>query len=390
MSVIAARLAREYPQANRDHGVRAYTLVQGMLYEGTGPLLTLWQASALVVLLIACANIVNLLLARATERRRETALRLALGASRARIVGELLTESVLLALIAVPPALGFAWISLRALRVSMPANILRFVPGFESLGVDLRLLGFTAALALATACIFGLVPAFQAATCGVTETLKEGGRTATGRHLLRRALVVAQMSIALPLLVAAGLGVIGTYKFLYGPQGYDPNGLLTMKLVLPGRVYPDDLSRRQFVAKTLDALRAIPGVERAAAINNMPTSGSNGSATLEIDGHPIADPANRPSVDFRVATPGYFAALRVPILRGRGFTDADREDAAPVVIVSQSMARKYFDREDPIGRRLKLRGGPWLTVVGVSGDVIHDWFLRRNTPAAYRPFAQAP
>ncbi len=259
LSVMAARLAREYPDANRDHGVRVYTLTQGMLDEGSGPILALWQVSAVLVLLIACANIANLLLARASERRRETAVRLALGASRGRIVRELLTESLLLGFIAIPGAIGFAWLSLHLIRVNMPANILRFVPGFESLGPDMRLLAFTVALAIATACIFGLLPAFQAARARVSETLKEGGRTATGRQYLRRAIVVAQISIALPLLVAAGLGVAGTYKFLNGPQGYDPDGLLTMKLVLPERNYPDDAARREFVFKAMDRLNAIPG-----------------------------------------------------------------------------------------------------------------------------------
>jgi putative ABC transport system permease protein len=229
MALLAGRLAREYPETNRDYGARVYTLTQGMLDEGSGPILSLWQASAFVVLLIACANIANLMLARAAERRRETAVRLALGASRGRVVRELLTESALLALIAVPPAIGFAWICLYFMRISMPARILKFVPGFETLGPDLRLLGFTVVLALLTACIFGVLPAFQAARSRVSESLKEGGRTATGRQLLRRGIVVAEMAIALPLLVAAGLGVIGTHRFLGGPQGYDPDGLLTIE-----------------------------------------------------------------------------------------------------------------------------------------------------------------
>ena len=390
MSLLATRLAQEYPDANRDHGVRAYTLTRGMLDEGTGPMLSLWQASAFIVLLIACANIANLLLARAAERRRETAVRLALGASRLRIIRELLTESLLLALIAVPPALGFAWLSLYAIRISMPANILRFVPGFESIGPDPRLIGFTVGLALLTTAIFGLLPALQAGGSAVAETLKEGGRTATGRQLLRRAIVVIEIAIALPLLVAAGMGVIGTQRFLSGPQGYDPDGVLTMKVVLPDRTYPDAASQRLFVGKAIDALHAIPGVERAAVINNMPTTGGNASRAIEIEGHPAPDPRNLPTVDYRVETAEYFQALRIPISRGRDFTDADREDAAPVVIVSASMGRKFWPNEDPIGRRMRVRGGPWLTVVGISGDVIHDWFNRRNSPAIYRPFRQAP
>ena len=390
MSVLAARLAREYPDANRDHGVRVYTLTRGMLDDGMGPMLSLWQASAVIVLLIACANIANLLLARAAERRHETGVRLALGASRGRIVRESLTESALLALIAVPPALGFAWLSLYAMRVSMPANIVRFVPGFESLGPDLRLVSFTVGIALVTGCVFGLLPALQAAGSSVTETLKQGGRTSTGRQGLRRAIVVAEISIALPLLVAAGLGVLGTRRFLTGPQGYDPDGVLTMKVVLPERVYPDDASRRQFVANAIDALHSIAGVEQAAAINNMPTSGANSSRTIEIEGHPAPDSSSPPSVDFRNPTAEYFSTLRIPVLRGRNFTSADREDAAPVAIISDSMARKFWPNEEPIGRRLRLVKGPWLTVVGVSGDVIHDWFNRRNTPVMYRPFRQAP
>jgi putative ABC transport system permease protein len=390
LSLIAARLVREYPEANRDHGVRVFTLTQGMLDEGTGPLLSLWQVSAFIVLLIACANIANLLLARSSERRHETGIRIALGATRGRVARESLIESALLALLAVPAALAFAWLSLYAIRVSMPANILRFVPGFESLGPDLRLVGVTVGIAVLTACIFGLLPAWQSARSSVTETLKEGGRTSTGRQTVRRAIVVLEMAIALPLLVAAGLGVVGTQRFLNGPQGYDPDGLLTMKLILPNRSYPDDSARRLFVEKTIEAFRQIAGVERVAAINNMPTSGSNSSRAIEIEGHPPADPKNLPTVDSRTSTSEYFSTLHIPIVRGRAFSTGDREDAQPVVIVSESMARKFWPNEDPIGRRMKVRGGPWLTVVGISGDVIHDWFNRRNSPAMYRPLPQSP
>ena len=390
MSVLAGRLARDYPDANRDHGARAYTLTRGMMDEGTGPMLSLWQASAFVVLLIACANIANLMLARAAERRRETAVRFALGASRGRVVRELLTESTLLALIAVPPALGFAWICLHFMRISMPARILKFVPGFETLGPDLRLVAFTIGLALLTGCIFGVLPALQAARSKVSESLKEGGRTTTGRQLLRRGIVVAEMAIALPLLVAAGLGVLGTNRFLNGPQGYDPDGMLTMKLVLPERTYPDDAARRRFVDRAIEAAASVPGVEGAAAVNSPPADGSNSSRPIEIDGHPSPDPRNPPAVDNRTVTPDYFRVMRIPIQRGRGFTAGDRDGASPVVIVSESMARKYWPGEDPIGRRLRVRTDPPVTVVGICGDIIHDWFDSRNAPTMYRPLAQVP
>ena len=281
MNVLATHLAQQYPDANRDHGVRTYTLSQGMMDAGTGSLLGMWQASAFVVLLIACANIANLLLARAAERKRDIAVRLALGASRGRIVRELLTESVMLGALAVGPAVGVAWIGLYLMRMAMPANIIRFVPGWESLGPDLHLLTFTLILAIVTAGIFGVLPALRASRAQVSSTLKEGGRSATGRQLLRRGIVVAEIAIALPLLVAAGLGVIGTNRFLNGPQGYDPDGLLTMKLVLPERTYPDDATRRRFVERAIDALAAVPGVTQAGAINNAPASGSNASREFE-------------------------------------------------------------------------------------------------------------
>lgn len=390
MNLLAARLAKDYPDANRDGGVRVYTLAQGMMDDGLGPILSLWQTSALIVLLIACANIANLLLARASERRRETAVRLALGASRSRVVRELLTESALLAMIAVPPALGFAWVALYFFRVAMPARITRFVPGLESLGPDLRLFAFTLGLALVTAAIFGILPALQSARSTVADALKEGGRSATGRQWLRRGIVVAEMSIALPLLVAAGLGVMGTNRFLNGPQGYDPDGLLTMKVVLPERAYPDAAARRQYVQRAVDAVAAVPGVEQAAIVNNLPASGGNASRVLDIDGHPALDPNDRPWADYRTITPGYFTAMRIPLRRGRGFTTADREGAGLVAVVSDAMATRYWPGEDPIGRRVRLRDGEWITVVGVCGDIIQDWFAGRNNPTLYRPIAQAP
>ena len=390
LSVVGARLAQDFPDANRDHGVRVYTLTQGFMDEGSGPLLALWQASAFVVLLIACANIANLLLARAAERRREIAVRLALGASRWRIIRELLTESTLLALIAVPPAIGFAWFCLYLMRIRMPARILKFVPGFETLGPDLWMLSFTLALALLTAWIFGLLPALQAASWKVADALKEGGRSATGRQLLRRTIVVAEMAIALPLLVAAGMGVIGTNRLLNGPQGYNPDRMLTMKLVLPERTYPDDNSRRRFVDRAVEALAAVPGVEHAAASNSFPASGSNSRRGINVDGHPAPDPNNLPVVNTRTVSPDFFNVLGIPLQRGRGFATSDRETNAPVAILSESMARKYWPGEDPIGRRLKFKTGEWITVVGICGDIIQDWFDQRFVPTMYLPIAQTP
>ena len=163
-----------------------------------------------------------------------------------------------------------------------------------------------------------------------------------------------------------------------------------MKLVLPERTYPDDAARRRFIDRAIDAVAAVPGVEHAAATNSLPASGSNSSRAIEIDGHPAPDPRNLPTVDNRTVSPKHFDVLRIPIQRGRAFTAADREDAAPVAIVSESMARKYWPGEDPIGRRLRIRNGPWITVVGISGDIIQDWFNRRNVPTMYRADRAGP
>ncbi len=230
------------------------------------------------MLLIACANVANLLLARGAERQREMAVRLAIGASRARVVRELLIESGLLALAAVPAALAVAWLGLKLIVAFMPAKIARFVAGWYQMDVDLRLIAFTAGLALATALIFGLMPAIQASRPRLSETLKEGGRSSTtgvARLRLRRGLVVAEMGLALPLLVAAALSVLTVHRFLNGPQGFNPNGLLTMRLELPDARYPTDDARARFAADVVDRLRETPGATSAAAVNIMPGVGGN-------------------------------------------------------------------------------------------------------------------
>ena len=393
MAVIAGRLAQQYPEANRGRGAQVSTLVEGMRDPGLGPILALWQASAVFVLLIACANIANLLFARGSERQREVAVRLAIGASRGRLIREMLLESTLLAVATIPVALAVAWASIGLLRVSMPPQIVRFISGWNTLDVDGRLIAFTSVLALGTAIVFGILPAVQTSRPHLSDMLKEGGRGTTAgrrRQWLRRTLVVAQIALSLPLLVAAGLGTLGANRFLNGPQGYDPDGLLTMRAVLPNARYADPAVRRRFTADVVDALSRLPGVESAAAVNVMPSGDNNAGRSIEIDGRPNPDPANPPQVDYRAATPTFFDAMRIPILRGRGFTAADREDTEPVAIVTQAMAEKYFPGADAVGRRIKLGAGTWATVVGVSGDVIHDWFGRRRYPTVYLPYAQAP
>lgn len=393
MSVVARRLAREHPESNRDYDARVYTLRQGMIDVGLGPMLSLWQASGIFVLLIACANIANLLIARASERRREIAVRLAMGGGRGRVIRGLMLESLLLAAIAIPVALVFASVALKAMRNGMPARIARFLAGWQDMGLDARLLAFTSALAVLAMCVFALVPAFQATRSELSDVLNEGGRgggAGRARQRLRRALVVGEIALALPLLVAAGLSVMGTYRFLNGPQGYDPDNVVAMRLVLPDSRYADDASRRVFTSRAIEALEQIAGVRAAAATNILPAAGNNSGRQVEIEGKPNPDPLNAPWVDFRSVTPRYFETMRVPIRAGRSFTSADREDSQPVAIVSQSMASKFWPGRSPIGARVRTVNGEWRTVVGVCAEVIHDWFEGRETPTLHVPYAQQP
>lgn len=395
MAVIGQRLAELYPEANRERGARVLTLSQGMRDQGLGPIVMVWQASAAFVLLIACANIANLLLARSAERQRELAVRSALGASRGRMVRELLVESALLGLAAVPAALAVAWVGIRLIHTNLPPKLVRFVEGWHTMDVDGRLVLFTIVLAALTSLVFGFLPALRASRPALVETLKEGGRGATAgrqRQRLRQMLVVIEVALALPLLVGSGLSVIGAQRFLKGAQGYEPEGLLKMHAVLPEATYADAETRRRFVDRTTAALGALPGVTAVGISNVIPTSGGNAGRWIELEGQTPSDLANRPSVDYRAVTPSFMDTMRLPVLHGRGITTADTAESLPVVVLSQSAARRFFGDADPIGKRIRLGGHetPWLTIVGVSGDYIHNWFGRRNAPTAYRPYAQAP
>jgi predicted permease len=254
--------------------------------------------------------------------------------------------------------------------------------------------GWAVAAALATAVIFSLLPALQSSKPNLTGTLRDGGRGATGvamRSRLRRGLVVAEIALALPLLVASGLAAVGAQRFASGPQGYEPAGVLRARSILPEATHPTPEARLQFTERLIDAARRIPGVELAATASVLPTAASNQRRQLTIDGTP-ADPARPIWINYRAVSSDYLATLRIPVMHGRSFTTADRDGTQPVAIVSEAAAQRFWPGESPIGRRLRLGTDDrrWLTVVGVAGDVIHDWFSSRREPTAYVPVAQAP
>ena len=393
---IAALLAEEHPKENYERGINTMSMQRALVDIGAPAFLYLWQATSLFVLLIACVNVANLLLARGADRRKEISLQLALGAGRFRIVRRLLTENVLLSLAGAGLALPLASIGVELLRNSLPAHIQRFVVGWDQLDLDWRVLVFTGLIAVLTALVFGLVPAIHSSRLDLTSSLREGGRNDGGGSsgkLGRSVLVVCEVALALTLLVASGLSIKGTLRMADADQGYDPDRLLTMELVLPEGRYDDHEKRRQFYRTLLDGVRELPGVLSADAANILPSSASNTSRRIEVKGRPASTDSERPTAHFRSVTATYFETMRIPIVGGRALLSSDRADSASVAVVSERFAARSWPGEDPIGKRFRYdteSGAPWFTVIGVSGDVVHDWFLGEPQPTFYVPYEQDP
>jgi putative ABC transport system permease protein len=392
---VAKRLETDHPKTNTARGVVVTGLQRGFEDVGLRPIMVLWQVAAGLVLLIACVNVANLMLARGSERQRELALRLALGAGRRRIVRQLLTEGLVLASLGIAFALPLAALGSREMRRHMPAEILPFVPGWESMGVDARTAAFTAALGLVATVLFAAVPALRLSRLALTEALKEGGRSATAgasRQRGRNALVVAQVAFALTLLVVAGLALKSVRAMLEGPQGYDTAQLLTLQVTLPEGRYQEPGRRRAFARDVASRLAELPGAGHVAYANVLPGRGSSSSRSIQVEGEPLLDPSDPRSANYRTVSPGYFETLRLPVFSGRALGEQDDENAPDVAVVSRAFAERFFPGRDPLGRRFRAGGEdrPWVTVVGVCGDVIHHWFSNRNEPTFYRPYAQEP
>ena len=395
LDVVATRLEREHPETNTDRRVDLDSFTLGFADPVMPTILAIWQTAALLVLLIACVNVANLLLARSAERRREMALRMALGAGQRRIVGQLLTEGLVLSAAAILVALPLVAWATRALHDNMPAEIARFVPGWEGIGADWRSFLFSAVLAVFATAVFSAVPALRAARSDPGQALREGGRAPSAgvpRQRGRSALVVAQLAGALALVVTAGLAVRGARTLIGGPQGFDPDGLLTFEVSLSEARYPDAASRRAFVRDARTRLAGIGGVTGVVLSSSLPGRGGYDARPVEIEGEPRPPRQEPPQVDVSHVTVGYFQTLGQPVLAGRDFDENDDEDAREVAIVSRSMAERFWPGRDPLGRRFRVAAEdePWLTVVGVCGDVIQHWATRRHAPTYYRPLRQAP
>ena len=397
LAVAAGRIEKEHPQTNTGRGVAVASFNLGFGDPVLPDILAIWQAAAVLVMLIASVNVANLILARGAERQREMALRLALGAGRGRILRQLLTEGVVTAMAAAALSVPLVALGSRAMRDPMPAELLRYLPGWDHLGADWRTFAFTAVLAVLAAAVFSMIPARRAWAASLSDVLHDGGRGTTvggARQRGRNALVVFQMAAALVLMATAGLAVRSARDLLRGPQGYDPDRLLTFEVRLSDHTYAEPARRLTFVRDVRERLGRLPGVTDVTTANVLPARNGNNWQGVEVEGQPLAKNADPPSVDARWVEPNYFATMRLPVLQGRGIEEADVETSQPVVVVSRSFAQKFWPGQAAIGRRFRTvdpaSETPWLTVVGISGDVVHQWVMRRNHPTIYRPMRQEP
>src|SRR6266702_1679844 len=391
LDTIASQLERQYPETNTGRGVVIYPILEDTVRMYST---ALWVMMAAVgfVLLIACANVANLVLARAAGRQREIALRSALGASRFRIIRQLLTESVLLGVVGGALGILVGYWSVDAIRAANPGEAARFAPGWNHLGINPSVLIFTLLLSVVSGVLFGLAPAWQRSKADLNSSLKDGGRQGTtGSHRLRGLLVVSEVALSLMLLISAGLLIRSFLQLVKTDPGFNSDSLLTMNLVLPAAKYKDEPQRAAFYSELLRRVEALPGVELAAAVNHLPLGGSNSSTSFLIEGLPEPPPGQETNGRYRVCTPNYFKAMGIPVLKGRAFTDQDRAGSPPVIIVNETLARKYWPNTDAIGKRMRYTGpleqNPWMQVVGVVKDVKHEMNLP-ITEDFYVPHAQ--
>ena len=388
---ITARLEQQYPETNTGWGATVFPIVADTVREYDTALWVMMGAVGFV-LLIACANVANLMLARASGRQREIALRAALGASRWRIVRQLLAESLIVALVggALGVLVGF-W-GIDALRAANPGDAATFAPGWDQLGINFTVLAFTLGLSLFSGIVFGLAPALQVSKPNLNDALKEGSRQTSGSsHWLRSGLVVFEIAISLVLLVGAGLLARSFLSLLRTNPGFNPDHVLTMNIVLPGAKYKEEPQCAAFYNDLVQRVNAQPGVTSAAAVNYLPLGGSNSSDAYLVEGEPEPVPGQENEGRYRVCTPDYFGTMGIPIIKGRGFTEQDKAGAPPVVIVNETLARKHWPGENPIGKRIRFYGPPeraqWKEIVGVVEDVKHELNLP-VTPDYYLPYAQ--
>ena len=390
MSTVAARLADAYPDTNADVGVYVQPLHEAAADDIRPRLLVLWAAVGFV-LLVACLNISNLLLVRASVRTRELAIRGTLGAGRAGLVTLVVAESVLLALGGALSGLAVAGLGVHVLHGQLPAGVADYV----SPTIDPRVFAVTLLGGLAAGVLFGLFPALRASGADPARALRAGDRS--GSTLLtsraRNALVVANLALALALTAGAGLFARSLLALEGVEPGFEARGVLTATLALPEASYPGAAKRQAFQATLLERLRALPGVRAAGLTHSLPLADQNSDTSVYLEGRPTKARDGRAHVWYSLVTPGYFEALRTRVTEGRALTEEDRSGNAPVAVVNEAFARAYLDGEHAVGRRLtpgEPADGNWMTIVGVAEDVRFFGIDRAQTPSVYLPMQRYP
>jgi putative ABC transport system permease protein len=391
LRTIADDIARESPSSNAGWTVRVVPLREQLVGSVRTQLIVLLIAVGLV-LLIACANVANLLLVRAAARTREVAVRYALGAEPRRILQQLLTESLILSVMAGIVGLLLGWWGLRALLGMLPAD----VPVLSDASLDWRVLAFTASLSMVTGIVFGAAPAFQAARTELVDGLREGARGTVGSrraHRTRNALVVIEVALAAVLLIGASLLIQTFVRLLNVNTGFRADGLLTMDVTLPRTTYPPQ-KQAEFFDRLVARLAAVPGVEAAAATSSVPLAGIENLRQVTIEGRPRPNPGQEIIADFRVVTPDYFRAMGILHIAGDPLPRELRPDGMPVLLINTMMADTYFPGENPVGRHIKLttfdQNAPWFTIIGVVGDTRHTALESAFRPQVYLHHTMEP
>ena len=397
MRIVAEGLAKAYPVTNRGWSVKVDTLLDDVNGPYTPRYYKLLMGATLFLLLVVCANVANLQFARGIARRPEIALRSALGASRTRIVRQLLTENLMLGLAGALGGIAFAALYLHMILITMPPQVARYMPGWSNTSLNGRALGFSLLLAVATGVVTGLAPAFEALRLNPVEQLRSGARGSIGSrrsHRLRSIFAVAQIALAVALVIGAALMSKGMNSLLHSADDYNPAHVLTFRPTLPLKSYNTPEKMAAWYADSLARLRALPGVTHVEVVGALPYSDYGWVQDTAIENRPVT-PGKFQSAIRQTVSSGFFSAFHVPIVAGRGFASSDTLNTQPLAVVSRRYAELYFPNQNPIGQHIRMGTAgdtltPWLTIVGVAGEVNYSLWDDRIQPAVYLDAAQVP
>ncbi len=392
LAAIAARTAEQFPQTNSGITVNVLSITQDAT-RGSRMYAPVMLGAVGFVLLIACANVANLMLVRGAGRQKEIAIRLAMGASRWRLIRQLLTESLMLSFAGGASGIMLSVWGIRGLAHGIPEEFSKFIPGWHNLVINRTAFLFTLVVSVLSGLLFGLVPAIQSTKTNFNEALKEGGKGSSGKashNHARSVMVISEVALSLVLLIGSGL-MIRSFVLMMGSDfGVDPANVLTVEVSLPNERYETREQRLGFYDQILRRIEALPGVTNVGGTGTLPMSGSHTGSTLERAGQTVFPESRRPNVNRTPVTAGYFEAIGTRLIKGRNFTDRDREGAPPVALVDRAFVRDFFPDREPIGEQFKEMGGAPREIIGVVTDVINEDFDERRDSRFYVPYAQEP